>query len=211
LGAVYGRSNAWSGVVIYLEFIERDRWMPIEIFRLLGDQEMSWVECAVDKMVLQLGRTLRLGPQPSYLCLWDIADISRLDDWEAYFQSVAARQNWRSQAMHRAIHIARAGLYDTLQQDNDMQSPLYVVEYCAARGEDAKIRETFAERGARHADLRQIFLLRRLGRLGPDPDLISVWGAPSYAAAEPLIRTAGQPDLDLVDIGIYRRFGEETL
>ncbi len=197
--------------MIYVEFIERDRWMPIEIFRLLGDQEASWVEGSVDRMVLQLGRTLRLGPQPSYLCLWDIPDISRLDAWEAYFQSVAALQNRRSQGMHRAIHIARAGLYDALQQDADTRAPLYIVEYCAARGEDAKIRGIFAERGARHADLRQLFLLRRLGRIGPDPGLISIWGAPSYAAAEPLIRTAGQPDLDFVDVGIYRRFGEETL
>lgn len=197
--------------MIYVEFIERDRSMPIEIFRRLGDQEVSWVEGAVDRMVLQLGRTLRLGPMPSYLCLWDIAGISRLDDWEAYFRSVAARQNRRSQAMHRAIHIARAGLYDALQQDNDTRAPVYVVEYCAARGDDAKVQGIFAERRARHAGLRQIFLLRRLGRLGPDPGLISIWGAPSYAAAEPLIRTADQPDLDLVDVGIYRRFGEETL
>jgi len=197
--------------VIYVEFIERDRWMPMEIFRLLGDQETSWVEGAVDRMVLQLGRTLRLGPQPSYLCLWDIPDISRLDAWEAYFQSATARQNRRSQGMHRAIHIARAGLYDALQQDSDTRAPLYVVEYCTAQGEDAEISAIFAKRGTRHADLRHILLLRRLGRLGPDPALISIWGAPSYAVAERLIRTADQPDLDLVDAGIYRRFGEEVL
>jgi len=195
--------------VIYVEFIECDRWMPIEIFRFLGDQETSWVEGAVDRMVLQLARTLRLGPRPSYLCLWDIPDISRLDAWETYFQSAAARQNRRSQAMHRAIHITRAGLYDVLQQESDTRAPLYVVEYGAAHSKHQEIRGIFAERSARHAELRQIFLLQRLGRLGPDPGLISVWGAPSYAAAEPLIRMADQADPDLVDVGIYRRLGEE--
>lgn len=197
--------------MIYVEFIERDRWMPIEIFRLLGDQATSWAEGAVDRMVLQLGRTLRLGPPPSCLCLWDIPDISRLDAWESYFQSSAAGRNRRSRAMHRAIHIKRAGLYDALRQERDTQAPLYVVEYCAARGDEAEIGGVFAERGARYANMRQIFLLRRLGRLGPDPNLIAIWGASSYSAAEPLLRTDDLPDLELVDVGIYRRFGQETL
>jgi len=196
--------------VIYLEFIESDRSIPVEIFRFLGDQEASWVEGAVDRMVLQLGRTLSLGPRPSYLCLWDISDISRLDAWEAYFQSPAAYRNRRSRAMHRAIHITRAGLYDVLRQESDARAPLYVVEYSALRGSPEEIRGLFAERGARQEEVRQIFLLQRLGRLGPDPGVISVWGVPSHAVAEQFIRTADQANLDLEDVGIYRRLGEET-
>jgi hypothetical protein len=196
--------------VIYVEFIECDRWMPAEIFHLLGDQETSWVEGAVDRMVLQLGRTLYLGPRPSYLCLWDIPDISRLDSWEAYFQSAAARQNRRSQAMHRAIHISRAGLYDALLQESDTAASLYVVEQCADRGGQGEVRAIFAERSARYAQPRLIFLLQRLGRLGPDPGLMAIWGAPSWSAAEPLIGTPERTDLDLVEVGIYRRFGEEV-
>ena len=52
--------------MIYLEFVERDRSIPIEIFRQLGNQASAWAEGARDRMILQLGRTLRLGPAPSY-------------------------------------------------------------------------------------------------------------------------------------------------
>ena len=52
--------------MIYLEFIERDRATPIEIFRQPGNQASAWAEGAQDRMILQLGRTLRLGPAPSY-------------------------------------------------------------------------------------------------------------------------------------------------
>ena len=41
--------------MIYVEFIERDRWVPIEVFRHLGNQKTSWAEGAVERMVLQLG------------------------------------------------------------------------------------------------------------------------------------------------------------
>ena len=52
--------------MIYLEFIERDRSIPIEIFRQLGNRASAWAEGTEDRMILQLRRTLRLGPAPSY-------------------------------------------------------------------------------------------------------------------------------------------------
>jgi len=198
--------------VIYVEFIERDRWMPIEVFRHLGNQKSSWAEGAVDRMVLQLGRTLRLGPRPSYLCLWDIPDIGRLDAWESYFHSPAALENSRSQAMHRAINIDRAGLYDTLHQGSPMETPIYVVEYCQpTEGAADEIRRSFVDRANRHRQLYLLFLLQRLGHLGPDPALMSIWGAPSYAAAEPLLRAEAPDNAKVIDVGIYRALGDETL
>ena len=122
--------------MIYLEFIERDRAMPIEIFRQLGNQASAWAEGAQDRMILQLGRTLRLGPAPSYLCLWEIPDLSRLDSWEEYFHSPAARMNNRSLAMHRAIHIQRAGLYDILSRSDHLEAPLHIVEYIDPQGQN---------------------------------------------------------------------------
>jgi hypothetical protein len=78
-------------------------------------------------------------------------------------------------------------------------------------GDMGEARGIFAEHGARHAELGQIFRLQRLGRLGPEPGLIPVWGAqPPYAAAKSLIRAAGRPDLNFEDLGIYRSLSEET-
>jgi hypothetical protein len=199
-------------VVIYLEFIERDRWVPIEVFRHNGNQQSNWSEGSVDRMLLQLGRTMRLGPRPSYLCFWDIPGISRLDAWEEYFHSPAAARNPRSQAMHRSINIDRAGLYDVLDQGASVEAALYIVEYCdPSQASDARVRQALADRATRHPEVKPIRLLRRMGQLGPDPALLSIWGAPSYAAAEPLLRDISFGDIRLVDTGIYRPFGEEVV
>jgi hypothetical protein len=198
--------------VIYLEFIERDRWVPIEVFRHNGNQQSAWSEGSVDRMLLQLGRTMRLGPRPSYLCLWDLPDIGRLDAWEDYFHSPAAARNPRSLAMHRSINIDRAGLYDVLDQGPSVEAPLYIVEYCEPlRSEDDAIRRIFAERAKRHPEATPIRLLRRLGALGPDPAVLAIWGIASYAAAEPILRDRFPDGLKLTDLGIYRDFGQEIL
>jgi hypothetical protein len=198
--------------MIYLELIDRDRTMPVELFRHLGDQGSSWAEGAEDRMILQLGRTLRLGPMPSYLCLWEIPDLARLDSWEDYFHSDAALENRRSRAMHRAIHIQRAGLYDMLDRAPDLNAPLYLVEYAdPLELSDEGIRAALAERAHRHGDLCPILTLRRVGRAGPSPALLAFWGAPSHAALEAILRDDRLPGMSLVDIGVYRRFGEEIL
>jgi hypothetical protein len=199
--------------VIYVEYIERDRWVPIEVFRHLGEQQSNWAEGSADRMVLQLGRTLRLGPRPSYLCLWDIPDIGRLDAWEDYFHSSAALSNARSLAMHRAINIDRAGLYDVLRQESLGEAPLlYIVEYCEPAPVKAQaILESFADRAKHYGDLKLGFLLLRLGHLGPDPALLSIWAAPSYVAAESLLRAAPPDHAKIIDVGIYRSFGGEIL
>ena len=36
----------------YVEFIQRDRAMPVEVFRALADQASSWVDPTADRMVL---------------------------------------------------------------------------------------------------------------------------------------------------------------
>ena len=198
--------------MIYLEFIERDRAMPIEIFRQLGNQASAWAEGAQDRMILQLGRTLRLGPAPSYLCLWEIPDLSRLDSWEEYFHSPAARMNNRSLAMHRAIHIQRAGLYEILSRDEPLEAPLHIVEYIDPRGQsDEDIRRVLADRARRHPGLRQTLLLRRVGRAGPDPALLCLWATPDYVSSESLLRDETLPRMRLAEVGVYRRFGEEIL
>ena len=198
--------------MIYAEFIDRDRSMPIEIFRQLGNQGSDWAEGAEDRMVLQLGRTLRLGPAPSYLCLWDIPSIVRLDSWEDYFRSPAAAHNDRSLAMHRAIHIQRAGLYDVLRRAENLEAALYLIEYVEPQEQsDDSIRAVLADRAQRHHALRHILVLRRIGKAGPAPALLSIWGVPDYATLEPILRDDRMEPLRLVDIGVYRSFGEEVL
>jgi hypothetical protein len=200
-----------GNAMMYVEFIERDRTMPIEIFRQLGDQASGWHEGAKDRMVLQLGRTLRLGPSPSYLCFWQIPGIERLDGWEEYFHSPSAAANRRSQAMHRAIHIQRAGLYDELAPAGLAVPGLYVIEYCEPeeQAESSALAAAMSSRSSAGTTL--VHLLRRVGRAGPDASLLAVWRADSYVAIEPMLRRPPAAALGLVAIGIYRPFGDEIL
>jgi hypothetical protein len=63
--------------MIYVEYIERDRFLPLEIFRQLGDQS-AWVD-PDDTLVGSFGRTMRLGPMPSYLAFWKCKGMKRMD------------------------------------------------------------------------------------------------------------------------------------
>lgn len=200
--------------MIYAEYIERDRHMPVEIFRQLGDQSQSWVEPDADRMILQLGRTLRFGPDPTYLAFWRIAGLERLDDWEDYFSSPAWHDNARSQAMHRAIHIQRAGLYDELIDPQEAGEGVHAVEFIDAprSTSDAALREHYAARAAQHAEGQLNLLLRRVGILGPDPAHLAVWTFPSYVAMDDFLHRDGDgPGIRVAALGIYRRLGHEIL
>jgi hypothetical protein len=90
--------------------------------------------------------------------------------------------------------------------------PLYLIHYCeptvAADGELSKAYEDVIQV---NPDVSQVLLLRRLGRAGPDPELLSIWGARSYVALEPLLRCKAPAAWNVVDLGVYRAFGEEVL
>ena len=200
--------------MIYLEYIERDRHIAIETFRYMGDQSRSWVDPDADRMILQLGRTLRFGPMPSYLAFWKIAGLHRLDAWEAYFGSRDWYGNARSQAMHRTIHIQRAGLYDALVEGPEAGEGVHVVEFFDAGPEfdDGVIADAFAARAADHPGGALNLVLRRIGVWGPDPAHLAVWTFPSYEAMDGLLRETRLPGgLVIRTGGIYRRLGEEIL
>ena len=107
------RAPSGGPTMIYVEYIERDRFMPLEIFRQLGDQS-SWT-AAEDALVGSFGRTMRLGPMPSYLAFWQCKGMARMDEWEAHFNSPEAQFDHAEKATHRAIHLQHGGCYDELR------------------------------------------------------------------------------------------------
>ena len=186
--------------------------MPIEIFRHLGNQKSDWAPGSKDRVLLQLGRTMRLGPGPGYLCFWEIPGLDRLDAWEAYFHSEAAQANRRSRAMHHAIQIERAGLYDPLYQASILEASLYVIEFWDALtiASDEVLR-ALTNRASAHPNVTMVLAIRRVGLVGPAPEGLTIWGSPSYAAAESLLRYVSCSPIALTDVGVYRPFGDEVL
>ena len=199
--------------MIYAEYIERDRFMPFEIFRHLADQS-AWTD-PTDTLVGSFGRTMRLGRMPGYLAFWKCKGFARLDEWEAHFNSPAAMHDHAERATHKAIHLQYAGCYDEIVEGPPVdRNGLHCIEYFAAPAGigDTAIAKHFRERASRHPAAALSFVLRRIGLLGPDPGHLSVWSFADYATLEPFVRASLDDDpFRPTDVGIYRWFGKEIL
>jgi hypothetical protein len=182
-----------------------------EIFRRLGDQS-SWT-AAEDEVVGSFGRTMRLGPMPSYLAFWRCKGMARMDEWEAHFHSPEAHRDIAENATQRAIHLQYGGCYDELLPGAAPDhGALFCIEYFAApsRMANAEILQRHQVRATSKAHL--CFLLRRIGRLGPGPGGIAVWSFPDYVALEPFERARDDAHpLHPTEVGVYRWFGREIL
>jgi hypothetical protein len=195
--------------MIFAEYIERDRAMPLEIFRHHGRQD--WVSDE-DVMVANLGRTMRLAPVPHYMCWWKIASIARMDAWEAHFRTPAGQLYAAHTPVSRALNFTRCGLYDEIVGDGTPVPPgLHLVEFFTADGvSPAELGRHFERRAAAATAGRLVYVINRLGLLAPDPGGMALWSFDSYVAAEPFLRARhDHGPAPVVEAGLYRNFGDD--
>lgn len=200
--------------MIYAEFIERDRWLPLEIFRHLGDQSV-WTAPG-DALVGNFARTMRLGPLPPYIAFWRCHGMGRMDEWEAHFRSPEALSDRGELATHRAIHLKHGGCYDEIAGEGVAdRDALFLIEHLrlASEAPAEGIAAAWRARAAAAAGgARLCFLLRRIGRLAPDPGGLAVWAVADYVALEAFERAAAAaPPPEVETVGVYRWFGREVL
>jgi hypothetical protein len=202
--------------MIYIEYIERDRFMDVDIFRLLGDQ--TWWsgadDDADDELVAQLGRTLRIGPHPSYMAIWRCRGFNKMDQWENYFQSDEALRNRQGIASHKAIHFVAAGCYDEIFTGPAIGDGLQYIEYFkpGAQIGDEDTAKFFTGRSEKESQGELNLVLRRIGLLGPDPRGIAIWTFPNFTAIERIAREDLSGEIiNPVSVGIYRPWGKEIL
>jgi hypothetical protein len=198
--------------MIYVEYIEHDRFLPIQVFHKIGMQD-SWSD-AEDVKVANLGRAERLAPGPSVMCFWRHRGLPRMDEWEASFRTEASQRDPGFQATRLGIHFVEAGLYDEIVGGPPLGKGLHVVEFFAAGEEieDSAIKARFDARAKAHEGGRLGFVLRRVGTLGPDPGCLAVWTFPSYAAAEALLRERhGKAPIRPTRTGLYWNFEDALI
>lgn len=198
--------------MIYVEFIDRDRFMAIEIFRIFG-QQTAWT-APEDTMIANLGRTMRVGPHPSYMCFWRIKGMARMDEWEIYFRTEEGLRDLSAAAALRAIHFERSGLYDEIVSGPPLGDGLHYVEFFGADEDaaDEDIHDHFATRAKQHSNGKIGFVLRRIGLLGPEPGGLAVWTFPNYVDMESIARERhGASPFRPTMAGVYRNFGDEIL
>lgn len=195
--------------MIFAEYIERDRAIPFEIFRHHGRQD--WVS-EEDVMIANLGRTMRVGPPPAYMCWWRIRSIARMDSWEAHFRTPEGQLYAAHTPVSRALNFTRCGLYDEIiGGDEPVPSGLHLVEFFAADGvEPAALRQHFEKRAAAAPAGRLLCVINRVGLMAPDPGGMALWSFDSYVAAEPFLRLPrNDGPAPVREAGLYRNFGED--
>jgi hypothetical protein len=198
--------------MIYAEFIDWDRAVPVELFRHMSRQD-NWTE-GEDVRTINIGRHKGLGPRPAYLCCWRISGFPRLDAWEAIFKSPAGRRDISEHATFKALDFRECGLYEELIAGELPDANIHVMERFDA-GQELEDEAVLAHFRARERDTegaRLAFLMRRVGMLGPQGCDLAIWTCSDFAGCEPLVRQRRRPGpLAPGAIGLYRNVGHELM
>jgi hypothetical protein len=181
--------------------------------------EGSW---PTDQLLLSMGRTWRLGPEPEYVTVWHTpaSGFERIDEWDEVFRSGKADEI--EKPFTEVARIERAGCYEALldpirQPVADAgaraRGAIYYAEFFEPVGSHDEIRELYAKRAAAHSSLTLALCIARIGKLAPDPGGLAVWALPSYGALAAIARELDgrlEP-VRLETAGVYNGIGKEIL
>jgi hypothetical protein len=204
-------------MLIYVEFISRRPGISIEHFHAIaGAGQTGWAaQYSEDQLLLNMGRTWRIGPEPEYVAFWlnREAGLERLGQWEAAFASGDA--DAFEKPMEVVGRLDRAGCYRPLREPiPGVQGPYYLEFLDVAAGASSDdIAEFFDKRAAAHPALTLHVVADRIGHLGPDPRCLAVWGLPDYQHLDEIaeeLQDATGPVV-LRDAGVYANLGQEIL
>lgn len=204
-------------MLVYVEFISRRPGVSLEAFHFAaGRGQTGWSsEHARDVLLLNLGRTFRLGREPEYVAVWYTPDagLERIGDWERIFGSGEA--DHLEETFRLAARIDVAACFDPLLEPVAGRDGLYYGEYLepAPATSSEELASFFRERAARHPDAVLNLAGLRIGALGPDPRLLAVWTIPDWSALDRLARDLDGVDgpARLVEAAVYRDLGQETI
>ncbi len=203
-------------MLVYIEYISRRPDVSLEAFHeVVGRGQTGWAgEYADDRLVLNVARTWRLGPEPEYLAVWynHAAGLERIGGWERIFASGEAAAF--EEPFKLAARIDVAGCYRPLLEPEPGGGGPYYAEYLDFADGVApdEVAQLFRERAGRHPSLTLKLLVDRIGGLGPDPRGLAFWELPGYGSLEEIAH-----DLDdggpvrRVKTGVYVDLGKEIL
>ena len=203
-------------MAVYIEYISRRPGIPLEAFHAVaGPGPAAWAaEYGDDRLILNVGRTWRLGSEPEYLAVWHTPGKgpNRLGDWAAIFTSGEADH---LEVPFTAVgRIDVAGFYEPLLEPVAGSGPLYYGEFFdVSSGASREDVAAFFRERARHSQRVLNLAADRIGKLGPDPRGIAFWQLPSYDDLEAVaVELDGtEAPIRLVRAGLYADIGHEVL
>jgi hypothetical protein len=204
-------------VAIYIEYISRRPGIPLEAFHAVaGPGQARWAAAYDDdRLILNVGRTWRLGAEPEYLCVWHTPGkgANRLGDWAAIFASGEADLIERPFTAVGRIDVA--GFYEPLLEPIAGNGSVYYAEYfdVAPGASRDDVTASFRARAAQRPERVLNLAADRIGKLGPDPRGIAVWQLPSFDDLDAIAveLDGAEAPIRLVRAGLYADIGEEVL
>jgi len=202
--------------LIYIEYISRLPGVDLDAFRngAPANTEGGWAAgYGEDQLVLDVGRTWRLGPEPEYFAVWYTADANfeRIDAWDRIMRS--GEVDHLLKQFDQVARIDVAGCYEPLIEPVSTRNGTYYAEFFRANGDLESIRSFYTARARSHQHLSLNLLVYRIGRLGPDPGGLAVWVLPNFAALAEIAQELDGVDqpVELVTAATYADFGCEIL
>ena len=198
--------------MIYIEYMEHDRSIPAELIKPRG-KRARWPEndtFSDNQPLAVLGRTLRLGPHPPFLAIWQCRTFKKLQEWESYSK---ARRALHSTASQNAIHLCQAGCYTEVLSGPPIEGGIQYIEFFTHDGSDHEevVARYFSERAGRYENGVLNTVLCRMGPLGPDPGALAIWTFLRHADMEQIVFDhQWQRILNIVRSGLYRKLNNET-
>src|SRR3954451_13035363 len=133
--------------MIYVEYVSRRQGIALDDFhRVVRQVQEAWAAGnGTDRLILNAGRTWRLGPEPEYLGIWHTGDagFERLDAWTRAFQE---RGDVGDEAtMSRVARIDFAGCYRALAPPVEAHGGIYYVEIFRPAATDDAISLSYLE------------------------------------------------------------------
>lgn len=201
--------------VIYVEYVSRRPDVALADFHAaVNEAQAGWDNAhGEDRLLLNVGRTWRLGPEPEYVAVWHSPahGLDRIDDWDLIFREGAMERH--EQLFRRVARIDAAGCYDALREPVAGRGGTYYLEQFRPAGPNGAVAKFYEARVARWPELTLNLLALRIGKLAPEPGGLAVWTVPSFAALEPLARELDgiREPVELVAAGTYADTGQEIL
>jgi hypothetical protein len=199
-------------MMFYVEYISRRPGVELAEFHQTFLQVQAGWESGYseDQLLVNAARTWRLGPEPEYFTVWysPNAGFDRIDEWERIFRA----RGYESQ-LRQVARMDFAGCYEVLRPPARVTGGIYYVEMYRPTGANEAIQQFYEQRTRTHQQFQLALLMRRIGRLGPDPGGLALWTLPNYAALGEIAA-----DLDGVTnpvsggtAGVYVDVGREIL
>jgi hypothetical protein len=201
--------------MIYIEYMSRRPSAALSDFHEFMSKGLEGWDASYqeDQLILGMSRTWRLGPEPEHIGVWHSPGVGfeRIDDWDQIFRSGEA--DHLEEPLQKVARIDAAGCYEALLEPVCGRKGIYYAEFFRAEAGSSAIREFHQARVKRHQGLTLNLLVRRLGRLGPDPGGLAVWTLPNFAALSEIadeLNGVHEP-IQLTTAGTYTDVGEEII